>query len=88
MFFFVILGIFLRDLTMIDVGNEEFAGEIVNMDRLKLQVQIITEMVHYQSVSYNFKPQQHILNYLSNLSPFDDNTLQKYSIQCERASEV
>ena len=72
---------------MIDVGNEEMKGGIVNFEKRKLQITVTNEMVSFQSISYNFKPLQHILNYLSNVSPFDDTTLQKYSIQCER-SEV
>eukprot|EP01096_Ripella_sp_DP13-Kostka_P005712 TRINITY_DN1979_c1_g1_i1.p1 TRINITY_DN1979_c1_g1~~TRINITY_DN1979_c1_g1_i1.p1 ORF type:complete len:456 (+),score=129.65 TRINITY_DN1979_c1_g1_i1:412-1779(+) len=82
-------GIFLRDLTFIDIGNEDLTakGEL-NFAKMRMRAETVKELKKFQSVSYDVVPRSSFVNYLSNVVVFDESTLYKHSVVCEPPSEV
>lgn len=88
---FPYFGIFLRDCTFIDVGNEDFADEekiFVNFEKMKMKGDVIRIFQRYQQSPYHFPIIHSLQNYLQNLSSFEEHLLHKYSIQYERACDI
>src|SRR3990167_1058390 len=91
-FFFTIKGIFLRDITFADVGNEDFvtkgSTQLINFEKLTIIRQIISAMEKYQSLSYNFIEGPTIANFLKNLVTLPDEALYHHSLLCEPCKEL
>lgn len=86
---FPYFGIFLRDCTFIDVGNDTYdEDKFVNFERLKLKGEVIRAFQRYQKSPYHFPAAHPIQNYLHNLSAFEEELLHKYSILYENAAEI
>lgn len=81
-------GVFLRDLSFIDLGNEDFVEEkkLINFEKAKLFYKVILEIEHFQQRSHHFTENLTIINYLHNLIALPDETLYEYSLLCESAS--
>lgn len=51
-----LLGIFLRDFTFIDVGNEDYAdNEFVNYEKMQLIAEVVTSFLSFQNAQYYFQ---------------------------------
>jgi hypothetical protein len=82
-------GVFLRDFTFIDVGNEDYIEEdIVNYEKMQLIAEIVTSVKAFQNTQYYFPASGELHNYLQNISAFDEATLHKFSLGCESPSEI
>jgi len=86
---FPYFGIFLRDCTFIDIGNESYVqGDYVNFEKMKLKGDVIRSFQRFQRSSYHFSAIHSLQNYLMNISAFEENLLHKYSAQYERAADI
>lgn len=82
-------GVFLRDFTLADVGNDDYEhSDFVNFDKMFIFRNLINSFKKFQSSPYQITVSHPLQNYLQNLSSFEEGILHKYSIQCERASDI
>src|SRR3989338_4751682 len=76
-------GIFLRDITFIDVGNEPLLPNgFVNFDRMSLISTLVQDFQSFQ-VPYPLIPVDFIQNSLANLLIFNEEILLKHSLLLE-----
>lgn len=57
------LGVFLRDLTSLEVGNPSYLdedGTIVNFNKYRMIAKTLQDFQKYQQVLYNFTPHKQI----------------------------
>jgi len=59
------LGMFLRDLTFIEVGNKTYEGNLVNFRKMRMVANQIKEIQKYQQHSYHFERVPVIQDYLT-----------------------
>jgi len=86
---FPYFGIFLRDCTFIDIGNESFVhNDYVNFEKMKLKGGIIRSFQKFQRAPYHFSTIHILQNYLLNISAFEEGLLHKYSVQYEPAADI
>jgi len=80
------LGVFLRDLTFIEDGNNDKIGKHANFEKINLLGEVIREVQAYQRVPYQFKKQSSITKYLRKalVLPEDpEDTIYELSLQVE-----
>lgn len=81
------LGVFLRDLTFIEVGNSTYSDEdrtIVNFDKLRMIATILHDFSKYKQNLYDFKPFNHVRDaFLHFLPAKDEETLYAKSVKLE-----
>ena len=77
------LGVFLKDLTFLDVGNSRYLDEdsnIINFDKYRMIGSIITELRNFQQIPYKFEADvvcQQLLRFA--IIPFDEDNLYEIS---------
>ena len=73
------LGVFLRDLTFLEVGNPDFIDEDrtqVNFDKYRMISSVLLELKNNQQISYYFPVQSDLQFIFKNVLPaFDDEQL-------------
>lgn len=52
------LGVFLRDLTFIEVGNPTYRDKMINFDKFRMLAAILEDIRCYQQVPYKFEQNQ------------------------------
>lgn len=81
------LGVYLRDLTFLEVGNATFIDEqktIVNFDKFRMIASVLHEIETYQQIPYSFQPLQKIQTALRHsLATEDEETLYRLSVTAE-----
>ena len=77
------LGVFLKDLTFLDIGNPKHLDEekkFINFDKLRMISSVISELRTFQEIPYQFKPDPVIQRHLTSTStPFNEDQLYKIS---------
>lgn len=81
-------GIFLRDLTFIEVGNSTKEENLINFETLRMISNVFRDITKYQQMSYNFEEVPIIQDYLQKAMYLNDQSLQKYSLLCEPSSTM
>ena len=80
------LGIYLRDLTFIEVGNVDFleqAPTAVNFDKLRMIALSILDVEKHQKHAYSFEPINDVMMYITNPVVLSDEQLYAYSNRIE-----
>merc|ERR1712063_118386 len=82
-------GVFLRDFTFIDVGNRDSLEDgTANYEKMQMIATVMKDFRKYQAVQYLFPVSPEIRNYLLNISSLEENSLFKFSTNCESPSEI
>ena len=85
------LGIFLKDLTFVDVGNPTYLdndNRIINFDKLRMISNIITKLQNFQVIPYPFTEDPSAQNYIhSTATPYDEEQLYRISRIVEPTTE-
>jgi len=61
-------GVFLKDLTFIEDGNPKYFDKdhhVYNFERMRMASTIFSSLQHFQSKSFLFHPDEHLLRFLS-----------------------
>jgi Ras-specific guanine nucleotide-releasing factor 1/Ras-specific guanine nucleotide-releasing factor 2 len=85
-----LIGIFLKDLTFLEVGNSDTLGDnpkMINFDKLRMIAEVLTEMKNYQQISYDFEVVRELEVYLANMVILSESQLYNYSRMVENKSE-
>ena len=80
------LGIFLRDLTFLEVGNSHYLDEelkIVNFDKYRMISSVLQDVKKYQQIPYPFSFQPEIARLMKNLLILDEDRLYYISKKLE-----
>ena len=81
------LGVYLRDLTFLEVGNPTFVDEeekMINYDKLRMIAKVLIEIQTFKEISYEFVPVQEIQNLLTTkMITFDEEELYEMSLRLE-----
>ena len=81
------LGVFLRDLTFLEVGNPTYLDEeetVVNYDKFRMMAVVFQELITYQQVPFAAQPLEPIRKaFLSTLPALDEDTLYEKSVSLE-----
>ena len=80
------LGIFLRDLTFLEMGNPHFLDsekKIINFDKYRMISAILQDLKQYQQVPYPFSYNPELSRYLSNLLVLEEERLYSISVKLE-----
>ena len=86
---FPYFGIVLRDCAFVDIGNSDRTEKgFVNFEKMRMHGDIIRQFRRLQNIPYRFPAVFSLQNYLKNLPSLEENALQRYSMQYERAAEV
>ena len=77
------LGVFLKDLTFLDIGNSKYLDEAetkLNFDKLRMIAKVISEVHNFQKIPYQFEEITAIQKLLfSIVTPFDEDQLYNIS---------
>uniref|UniRef100_A0A6U1WWX8 Ras-GEF domain-containing protein n=1 Tax=Vannella robusta TaxID=1487602 RepID=A0A6U1WWX8_9EUKA len=81
------LGVFLRDLTFLEVGNPSYLDEeqkMINYDKFRMIASVLLDFQKYQQVLYPFAPHKQIQTALRySLVTLDENELFELSYEIE-----
>lgn len=81
------IGVYLRDLTFIEDGNETLLNKtkIVNYEKMRMLQNIFREMTNFQALPYPFKEDPSIMKYLTQdrVMFTSDEELRNHSVACE-----
>eukprot|EP01102_Stenamoeba_stenopodia_P001613 TRINITY_DN1144_c0_g1_i1.p1 TRINITY_DN1144_c0_g1~~TRINITY_DN1144_c0_g1_i1.p1 ORF type:complete len:605 (-),score=138.63 TRINITY_DN1144_c0_g1_i1:105-1919(-) len=81
------IGIYLRDLTFVEDGNETFLNstKIVNYEKMRMLSTILNEIKELQTQQYNIQQDKSILQYLlvDRVIYLTDDELRQESLLCE-----
>lgn len=77
------LGVFLKDLTFLEIGNPKYLDDdkkLLNFDKLRMISHVISELVTFQNIPYQFTPSPTIQKLLKQIvTPFDEDQLYNIS---------
>ena len=77
------LGLMLTDLTFSEEGMATKTGTKINFGKACVVGSILLDINKRQSLRYNLKPLEYIINYLQRQDVLDEDTLYKLSLQIE-----
>lgn len=81
------IGVYLRDLTFVEDGNETFLNstKIVNYEKMRMLSTILNELTTLQTQNYNIQQDKSILQYLltDRVVYLTDDELRQESLLCE-----
>jgi len=78
------LGMYLRDLTFIEEGNQDFImGNLINFTKRNRVATVIREVQQYQHTPYALQEVPEIKNYLLGVNGVDDKVAYEYSLLAE-----
>lgn len=79
------IGVFLRDLTFIEVGNASYLDDdLINFDKLRMIYAVLRDFSKYKSHPYDFTPLDHVRNaFIEYLPSEDEDALYSKSIELE-----
>jgi Ras-specific guanine nucleotide-releasing factor 1 len=78
-----VAGVFLRDLTFVEVGNPDKLDNLINFDKLRMISVVLRDVKKFQQQTYSFEVIPSILDYYQSSVKLNDQALQKYSLLCE-----
>jgi len=76
-------GIFLRDLTFTDVGNDSKCGENINLEKIYMTSRILREIQNFQKTNYTFEEDDNLQPSLRRLLAMPEEMLYKHSQSIE-----
>lgn len=83
------IGIYCRDLTLIEEGNSNYLENgHVNLEKMRMKTAILKEILMYQSTPFQFSVTHNIQNFLNNINVLEEPTIKKLSFQVEPRSDV
>ena len=82
-------GLYLRDITFIDVGNKNNrSSDLVSMDKITMIHEVVDDMRRFQVTPYNLRKVPQIYHFCLNVSPLSDDALDRHSVLCEERVNV
>lgn len=80
----IALGVYLRDLTFIEVGNpSKLENELTNFDKLRMISLVLKEVLKHQQMHYRFEEVPMVIQYLKQAPKLTEEALHQYSSLCE-----
>ena len=78
------LGTYLTDLTFIEDGNQDFDGNLINIDKRYKVAAVIIEIQQYQRIGYiNIQPDPEYQCFLSSLKSVEEEEIYRISLRVE-----
>ena len=81
------LGVFLRDLTFIEIGNPNYLDgdcKMVNYDKFRMLAAVLEDLRKYQQISYEFEPIPDVQSVLrTSMITLDEDELYRLSQNIE-----
>jgi len=82
------IGVYLRDLTFIEDGNDTYLNEetkLINYEKMKMLATTFAKIHQYQQVAYKFDAHPGVVEYLTKARVIiqNDEELRKCSLSCE-----
>lgn len=80
------MGLVLKDLTFMEDGNPNKEEDMYNFDKFRMISDVISEVIRWQKMKYNFLAIKEIQDYIENATTWalNDNQLFKYAEKLEK----